>query len=108
MDILNMNPHSIQARLKAPDGSVDYATIQGRRRATIPEGFTVDTGWQSGATGVKVFESRHSNEPILLKAIPVVVEAAPIAPATAVTALASNSKKPDAAASAPETEMKAN
>jgi hypothetical protein len=70
MDVLNMNQHSIQVRMKAPDGKPDYATVQARRRCSLPEGYVVDTNWQAQTPGIKTFESSQSRTPLQLAPAP--------------------------------------
>lgn len=67
MDVLNMNPHTLPVKLKAADGSTDYATVAARRRVTLPKGVIVDTNWLAQQKMVKTFDSSTSKIPLVLQ-----------------------------------------
>lgn len=64
MDVLNMNDHPVHPRIISPEGKVDSIHIMPKRRATLPEGYRVDTNWLASAGKVSVFDTKTSRVPI--------------------------------------------
>jgi len=79
MDVLNMNSHPVSVQLTAPNGSVDHAMIQPKRRASLPPGFTVDTNWLSVQVNIRVYNDDGST--FTLRPIPLPAVAPAPAPA---------------------------